>query len=153
MIMLEYRRTKKNKGQRRWTPRKANVMAYARIISGDLAGESRKYDVARYRDKTYGCNCLAKLYHRARNCKHIKFVIEHERMLRVKAREKRLANDCRVNCKKVGEAGHHQCGICKKHDKPRLECGCLYFKKGVKSLKARSDGGRGILMDETYGGK
>jgi len=31
----------------------------------------------------------------------------------------------RVVCKQAGEAGHHQCGWCEAHDKPRFLCGCL----------------------------
>jgi hypothetical protein len=31
----------------------------------------------------------------------------------------------RVNCNRVGELGHWQCGVCPDHDKPRFECGCL----------------------------
>ena len=34
----------------------------------------------------------------------------------------------RVNCKSVGQPGHHQCGICLKHNKPRFLCGCLAMK-------------------------
>jgi hypothetical protein len=30
----------------------------------------------------------------------------------------------RVNCKLVGNIGHHDCGWCEKHDKPRFMCGC-----------------------------
>ena len=32
----------------------------------------------------------------------------------------------RANCEKAGWAGHHQCGICTEHGKPRFTCGCLY---------------------------
>ncbi len=33
----------------------------------------------------------------------------------------------RVNCAKVGEFGHWQCGWCDIHDRPRFQCGseCL----------------------------
>lgn len=30
----------------------------------------------------------------------------------------------RVNCLKAGEAGHHFCGWCNKHNMPRFICGC-----------------------------
>ena len=32
----------------------------------------------------------------------------------------------RVNCQKAGETGHLQCGWCRKHDKPRFACGCIF---------------------------
>ena len=35
----------------------------------------------------------------------------------------------RANCGKAGEAGHHMCGICKEHNKPRFICGCFYTKE------------------------
>lgn len=35
----------------------------------------------------------------------------------------------RVNCKRVGEGGHRQCGWCQEHDKPRFICGCLHNKR------------------------
>jgi len=31
----------------------------------------------------------------------------------------------RSNCSLAGNSGHHQCGWCEKHDKPRFLCGCL----------------------------
>ena len=33
----------------------------------------------------------------------------------------------RVNCKRAGESGHRQCGWCSLHNKPRFECGCMFF--------------------------
>lgn len=39
----------------------------------------------------------------------------------------------RVNCNKVGDVGHRQCGVCPEHDKPRFICGCMAnyeFTKG-----------------------
>ena len=38
----------------------------------------------------------------------------------------------RVNCDKAGTIGHMQCGWCQTHDAPRLKCGCLFFRPGVK---------------------
>jgi hypothetical protein len=31
----------------------------------------------------------------------------------------------RVNCDRVGEPGHWQCGICDNHSRPRFECSCI----------------------------
>ena len=30
----------------------------------------------------------------------------------------------RCNCPKAGSWGHRQCGVCRKHNKPRFICGC-----------------------------
>ena len=35
----------------------------------------------------------------------------------------------RTNCENAGQAGHHYCGVCPDHNKPRFICGC-FFKKG-----------------------
>lgn len=35
----------------------------------------------------------------------------------------------RVNCPEAGAVGHHQCGVCTKHNKPRFMCGCLNMEK------------------------
>jgi len=35
----------------------------------------------------------------------------------------------RVNCEKAGEMGHHNCGLCPDHVKPRFVCGCWYDKE------------------------
>jgi hypothetical protein len=36
--------------------------------------------------------------------------------------------DClaRVLCVYAGDAGHHNCGWCTTHNRPRFQCGCLY---------------------------
>lgn len=31
----------------------------------------------------------------------------------------------RATCRRVGQPGHSQCGICRVHHKPRFQCGCL----------------------------
>jgi hypothetical protein len=31
----------------------------------------------------------------------------------------------RVNCDRVGDIGHFQCGVCEKHNQPRFICGCF----------------------------
>lgn len=35
----------------------------------------------------------------------------------------------RTNCKKIGEVGHFQCGVCPDHNKPRFKCGCIIRNK------------------------
>jgi hypothetical protein len=39
----------------------------------------------------------------------------------------------RVNCEEAGESGHHQCGWCDKHDKPRFMCACLLWNDRKKA--------------------
>lgn len=33
----------------------------------------------------------------------------------------------RLNCSAQGEAGHSQCGYCKKHNQPISVCGCFHY--------------------------
>lgn len=47
--------------------------------------------------------------------------------------------DCeeRINCDKVGETGHYNCGICSIHNKPRFQCGCLIYKIGEQKMRLK----------------
>ena len=78
MRVVEYRKT----SRKRLTGKKSDVMAYARITVGNIFDSERglrKYDVARYRDRTYRCTCLSALYRRRDRCKHVKTFIAFER--------------------------------------------------------------------------
>jgi hypothetical protein len=35
----------------------------------------------------------------------------------------------RANCPEAGQVGHYQCGVCRKHDRPRFMCGCIQVGK------------------------
>lgn len=35
----------------------------------------------------------------------------------------------RVNCTKFGNPGHHMCGWCYDHERPRFECGCALVRR------------------------
>ena len=38
----------------------------------------------------------------------------------------------RATCRYVGQVGHLQCGVCRKHKKPRFMCGCIAKQKQPK---------------------
>jgi hypothetical protein len=35
----------------------------------------------------------------------------------------------RITCKKAGQIGHFQCGVCDVHNVPRFQCGCVAIKE------------------------